>query len=628
MAENLKILGLASDDAGCGHYRLINPITALSQLGYDARWTMDPGEFERMAEDASVLILQRASLPWRDNILRWRRQGKLVVYELDDLIHDIPESSPVHRLYQHGSLILKNSVSNMSVCDGMIVSTMELERYYCRFNGNIVRIPNFIDFRLRDWDTPYPKVPGRICVGWVGGSQHQEEAPLLLEVLRWAARRYRHVDIALYCHPHFARYLLTLGEPIPPDRLLLLPVRRFADYPLAIGAMDIGLAPLTNIAFNRARCLDKDTAVWSPSGIRPVGSLKVGDWVWNGERYVHVLARQDEGSVLGLRVRLECGLTLLMTTDHRVLTSIGWLNAGRLRRGDSVLISVPHYAGGVVRHDAVRVALMMGLLYVRGLDSGLREDIESELGMSAQRVRRFAGEIGLWSIFDGWGDQEVRVFFNEFVRRFGVRNKRGELEIDVRHDLAQRFAEFALIVGQSVKATFRRNFVRFTLKSGAPPQYSRVVEISSYWLDAVDIQVEGELFCANGVVSHNSALKPLEYMARGAVCIASDIAEYRLLWKEGAPLLLARNPDEWKSHLARLIEDATYRSSLADTEWVRSHYDLHTNAFLYIQAIREFIDLKNRGVHGRGEYRPLRHYDRCPCGSGLKYSRCCSPAFG
>ena len=627
MAEDLRILGLASDNHGCGYYRLINPITALSDLGYSARWTLNSDEFMELAKDADVLILQRTPYPWRDRIADWSRQGKLVIYELDDLIHDVPESSPVHRLYQSGSVILKNAVANMVACDGMIVSTLELERYYSRFNRNIVRIPNFIDFRLRDWDSSYPMVPGRLAVGWTGGSQHQEEAPLLLELLRWVALEYP-VDIVLYCHPHFARYLLTRGEPIPPDRLLLLPVRPFAEYPRAVGAMHIGLAPLTNIAFNRARCLDKDTAVWSPSGIRTVGSLKVADWVWNGERYVHVLARQEEGLTLGLLIRLECGLSVTLTTDHRVLTSIGWLNVGKLRRGDSVMLSVPHYAGGVAKHDAQRVALMFGLLYVRRLPGDVRKRTEEDLGMTTKEVRRLVESEGLWSLFDGWRDQDAVTFFREFVSLFCVRNRRGDLILEVKHEAAQRLAEFALIAGQRLSARFLRNSVRFNLKDGKPSPYAKIVEIHSHWVDAVDIQVEGEVFCANGIVSHNSALKPLEYMARGVVCIASDVAEYRLLQKEGAPLLLARDEREWREHLSRLIEDEDYRRSFRVREWVMSHYDLHANAERYIQAIHQIREWKRRGIGGKGEYRPIKPHDRCPCGSGLKYSRCCYSAFG
>jgi spore maturation protein CgeB len=117
-------------------------------------------------------------------------------------------------------------------------------------------------------------------------------------------------------------------------------------------------------------------------------------------------------------------------------------------------------------------------------------------------------------------------------------------------------------------------------------------------------------------------------MARGVVCIASDVAEYRLLQKEGAPLLLARDEREWREHLSRLIEDEDYRRSFRVREWVMSHYDLHANAERYIQAIHQIREWKRRGIGGKGEYRPIKPHDRCPCGSGLKYSRCCYPAFG
>jgi hypothetical protein len=95
-----------------------------------------------------------------------------------------------------------------------------------------------------------------------------------------------------------------------------------------------------------------------------------------------------------------------MTTDHRVLSSIGWLNAGRLRRGDSLLISVPHYAGGVVKREPGQVASIIALLYLRGLSRDRRRQLEEELGMRTYQVRDLVDK-GLMSLFDGWGDREA-----------------------------------------------------------------------------------------------------------------------------------------------------------------------------------------------------------------------------
>lgn len=620
MAENLvKVAGLASDNLGCGYYRLINPINALRDVGYDAQWSLSWQEFLPIAERADIVILQRATTPQAlEAVLAWRKH-KLVLYELDDLIHDIPATNPAFSQYKQGSAILANATRIIRECDGIIVSSYELWRYYHRLNANVVWIPNFIDFRYRDWDKPFPK-SSRLTVGWSGGSQHQSEAETIADLFRFVLSRYN-VDVVLYCHPHFAQMLLT--SDLPPHRMVFLPVRPFVDYPFQLGAMDIGLAPLENTRFNRAKCLDADTAVWTPKGIARVADLRVGDWVWNGTRFVHVLARQHEGETLGIRVHLECGVSIDMTLDHRVLSSIGWLNAGKLRKGDEIQLLPPHYTGHGQRLFAPLEAARLAAVAF----CDVKELTVDDRIYRRSECLRLLRQLPVRDIFTGWSDEDAVQFMQELIRVASRTDRRGVSYLVVRNrDLVQCLAEFCLVAGIGCRVKRHSRSCRLELTSYRDT--SRVVGIETVWLDAVDIQVEGEIFCANGIASHNSSLKPLEYMARGVVTVASDLSEYRLLWKQGAPIVLARTRSEWYDALSRLIEDEKYRSGFDGSRWVRERYDLHANIHRYVQAFQQFAEWKRLGRRGPAEQPALERNTPCPCGSGKRYGRCCYPAFG
>lgn len=627
-ASELSVAAYATDDMGSGQYRVALPVQAMQQRGINARWTMVWDEFVEWAEDADVLMLLRASVPGLPGLIQRWKQRSVVIYLLDDLIHELPPDNPSFQQFKQGSELLKTVTQSVRLVDGMIVSSWQLQQYYMRYNGNIIVIPNYLDFGVRDWDTPCPRPEGRVVVGWSGASQHQSEAETIMNVLSWCVHRFSHVDIALYCHPNFVRYLFRLPQAarFPVHRLFVLPGQHFSDYPYLLGGMHIGIAPLENTLFNRAKCLHGETKVCTPSGWRDVRDLKVGGWVWNGERYVHVLAFDREGWTIGLTVYLECGLSLSMTTDHRVLTSIGWLNAGRLRRGDQLRLSRPHLPGGDAAYSPEQAAEIFACLY-----AGKRCAVLDGVRYDRRGLRKRLSLESVRSLFVGWSDTDAVRFLHLLldvagqVDRKGVRHLRLE-----RGECVQCIAEMALIADMRCVARWHQRSVRLEFPGGRSEHYSRVLFTQACWLEAVDIQVEGELFCANGVMSHNSSLKPLEYMARGVVPVASDVAEYRRLKLSGAPVLLARTIDDWKGHLERLVTDSTLRQELSEfgADWVRQHYDIRTGVSEYLRAIHIIAEWKRLGRSGAGISLRLERKSPCPCGSGKRYGRCCHPAYG
>ena len=91
-----------------------------------------------------------------------------------------------------------------------------------------------------------------------------------------------------------------------------------------------------------------------------------------------------------------------------------------------------------------------------------------------------------------------------------------------------------------------------------------VTAVTPCWVTPVDIQVDGEAFAAGGVLSHNSAIKGMEYAASGVPFVARDIDEYAWF---GAGLL-ARRPREWRDALTSLLDPAA-RADVADAAYER-----------------------------------------------------------
>ena len=85
-----------------------------------------------------------------------------------------------------------------------------------------------------------------------------------------------------------------------------------------------------------------------------------------------------------------------------------------------------------------------------------------------------------------------------------------------------------------------------------------VVAVTPCFVVPVDIQVEGSVFTAMNLVSHNSWLKPLEYAALGVPCVTADMPEYRRLGVG----IQASKPKHWKAALIKLMTDEQARSDV------------------------------------------------------------------
>lgn len=92
----------------------------------------------------------------------------------------------------------------------------------------------------------------------------------------------------------------------------------------------------------------------------------------------------------------------------------------------------------------------------------------------------------------------------------------------------------------------------------------KIIEISYGEEDVYDIQVSGgSYYLANGIISHNSNIKCLEYTAAGAVGVYSDVTPYKFM------SLKAKTDEEFIDHIEKLADDVDYRAKIYKKDYQR-----------------------------------------------------------
>lgn len=225
------------------HYRVAGPFTHARGAGKNIWWSKDAGirasgPIEVLDSNTGiykapeVLGLHRIMGPeWVRYAAQARKAGQRIVCDLDDLFWSIPAS---HRAQKTISpTMVRAFLDILAVADRVICSTpylaTELKRKLRRKCPEIVVVENLIDL-----DRFSPRRPRgettNISVGWP------------------AAMEYRDND--LYPVALDLEYFFTVN---PGCQAVHIDKVAFENYPAALSRLDVGVAPLFNSPFNRAK---------------------------------------------------------------------------------------------------------------------------------------------------------------------------------------------------------------------------------------------------------------------------------------------------------------------------------------------------------------------------------------
>lgn len=240
-----RILAHPADNQGCGHYRVIQPLSRAVERGLiEATHSFSyytPVEMERFEID--TWLLQRQLMPHQTELIRrYKELHKcLLVFELDDLTTNLPQKS-LHREHLPKE-IRKWLREAVALCDRFIVSTEPLSDTYRDLSADIRVVKNAIDTRQWGDLTPLRRQGRKPRIGWAGGISHTGDLEMIADVVAALADEVEWVFMGM-CPDSLRPFVREFHPGVAIDR-----------YPAALAGLnlDLALAPLEINHFNECK---------------------------------------------------------------------------------------------------------------------------------------------------------------------------------------------------------------------------------------------------------------------------------------------------------------------------------------------------------------------------------------
>lgn len=254
---------------GCTWYRCILPAQQLNLAGIHASFGMlgmkSNGKFiikrlnETLSEHHKIIVLKvimsRQALEFMPQA---QARGQKVVVDIDDLFDEIHESNHAHtstdanRSPDNNREIYKQIIAQ---ADALICSTPFIEQYYKKLYPSkpIYMVRNSID--IERWKR-MKAVKRQTIIGWLGATPWrsldlEQMAPFFNDYLESRDVKFHHsghINWAAGAH---------LRLKIDPSRCSVSPMVPLFELPTAYAHFDIGIVPLNDIPFNRAKSFIK-----------------------------------------------------------------------------------------------------------------------------------------------------------------------------------------------------------------------------------------------------------------------------------------------------------------------------------------------------------------------------------
>jgi len=156
--------------------------------------------FPEKVDSADLVLIQRDfprhTRAYREIVTRARDQGKPLVFDLDDLLLELPADHPdrVNRYYSAALLPMLHAILE---ADAVTASTAPLCDYLQPLNPRTWLLPNYLDDRLWNLRPMADKEENGqpVVIGYMGGDSHTSDlleiAPVLVQILERYADRVR-----------------------------------------------------------------------------------------------------------------------------------------------------------------------------------------------------------------------------------------------------------------------------------------------------------------------------------------------------------------------------------------------------------------------------------------------------
>jgi glycosyltransferase involved in cell wall biosynthesis len=266
----MKILTIVGTDNASHFIRTVVPGSELrSKYGVDYRTTgsFNPAMFKKWDWTPDLVILQSVYTPEIVPMIRQVKDiGIPIIYDMDDDFWHEPLDLIGHEFHTN------TVVELLRLADAASVSSEELVRITGLWAKKSYLVPNHVPDAYWEMARNQEKKHrfGEIVLGFFGGWTHERDlaeiAPALVQVLQ----KYPKTRLVLMgCAPEWT-------EPLNPVCIQRQPVENYFQIMSGM-AVDIALAPLQDIQFNRSRSylklLEYGASGW-PVIASPIGEFK------------------------------------------------------------------------------------------------------------------------------------------------------------------------------------------------------------------------------------------------------------------------------------------------------------------------------------------------------------------
>lgn len=208
-------------------------------------------------ENVDVVVMQRIATPRQVRLVTaFQKLGIAVVIDVDDLLSDIDKDNGSYAYWNeefNGTPRYRLLEQATHAADLVTVSTPGLARRYAK-HGRYEVLRNGLPLHaFADPNEVYDqrvKDTGEFVIGWSGSlASHPHD----LEVLGGAVRRAMDADARIRFHVVGEAEPVTQALNLDPERVTGTGWLEFDEYHAALREIDLGLVPLVDSRFNRAK---------------------------------------------------------------------------------------------------------------------------------------------------------------------------------------------------------------------------------------------------------------------------------------------------------------------------------------------------------------------------------------
>jgi len=265
-----------------------------------------------------------------------------LVYEIDDLLMDIPEWNFVHFYYKDN---VHHIETMMRESDAIVVSTHPLRKVYEKYNKNVKVMPNHLaKFIWGDIEPKHDRYKGeKIRILWAGSQNHFKHpsmksstdggdfGKLLMNFIRKTVDEYEWVFMGA----------TPMELDDIKDKFEFHEWKNTFEYPRYLKGLnaDIGIAPLQKGLFNDCKCIVGNSLVPIKYGIKTIKEIyaeKYDKLHYNTFITDHIKYKKQNT----IKITTKNGYQLEGTYTHRIKdNNLSWKRLDLFDIGDNVAIS-------------------------------------------------------------------------------------------------------------------------------------------------------------------------------------------------------------------------------------------------------------------------------------------------